>query len=83
MRLPGRYLQSLGNASGGGTKVGNGWNNARLVFSGGNGVIYAIQQNGDLLWCGHDGWGDGSVRWTSGDGSKIGGGWSVSQIFAM
>jgi hypothetical protein len=45
-------------------------------------VIYAVQQNGDLLWCRHEGWGDGSDNWTAAGGNKVGNGWKVSQIIA-
>jgi len=33
--------------------VHKGWQNFRHVFSAGDGVIYAIDQNGDLLWFKH------------------------------
>ncbi len=33
--------------------VGKGWQNFRNVFSAGDGVIYAINQAGDLLWYRH------------------------------
>ena len=33
--------------------VGTGWQNFRHVFSAGNGVIYAIDQGGNLLWYKH------------------------------
>jgi hypothetical protein len=66
----------------GGVKVGNGWGNARIVFSAGNGVIYAVLNNGDLQWYRHDGWADGAVKWTHGDGGvKVGGGWSATHVF--
>ena len=40
-------------------KVGEHWNFKR-VFSGGEGVIYAISDTGDLFWYRHDGRNDGS-----------------------
>jgi hypothetical protein len=50
-------------------------------FPGGDGVIYAIQQNGDLLWYRHDGWATGAVTWTSGGGTKVGNGWAATHVF--
>ena len=61
---------------GSGKKVGNGWSNFKHVFSGGDGVIYAVRDNGDLLWYRHDGWGDGSFAWAAGSGTKVDKGWS-------
>lgn len=46
----------------------------RLV-GGGNGVIYAIQPNGDLLWYRHTGWQTAAATWASGSGRRIGTGW--------
>ncbi|MEV6205164.1 tachylectin-related carbohydrate-binding protein [Streptomyces sp. NPDC051771] len=61
----------------GGEYVSGGWNIYRTVFCGGGGVIYGITPGGDLQWYRHDGWTDGSNRWTAGDGGKnVGGGWS-------
>jgi hypothetical protein len=63
--------------------VGNRWGGLRKVFSGGDGVIYAINPNGDLLWYRHDGRSDGSFRWAQGSGAKVGTGWSgFTQVFA-
>lgn len=38
-----------------GARVGRSFPRASKVFSGGDGVIYAISHNGDLLWHRHDG----------------------------
>ncbi|QGN46065.1 hypothetical protein GKC29_03835 [Micromonospora sp. WMMC415] len=46
----------------------------RLV-GGGNGVIYAIQADGGLLWYRHLGWQTGTATWASGSGRRIGSGW--------
>jgi hypothetical protein len=63
--------------------VGHGWSGFSKVFSGGNGVIYAIQDNGNLLWYRHDGYTNGSFRWAEGSGKIVGTGWdSFSSVFA-
>ncbi len=46
------------------------------VFPGGDGIIYAINQAGDLLWYRHDGRNDGSFTWAAGSPKKVGAGWS-------
>ncbi len=46
------------------------------------GVIYAIMDNGDLLWYRHDGRGDGSFTWASNEGKKVGNGWNAKQVFS-
>lgn len=50
----------------------------RLV-GGGNGVVYAIQADGSLLWYRHLGWQTGTSSWASGSGRKIGSGWHEFQ----
>jgi hypothetical protein len=52
----------------------------KQVFAGGNGVVYAILDNGDLMWYRHDGRGDGTGRWTG--PKKVGNGWDVKQVFS-
>ena len=47
-----------------------------------SGVIYAIADNGDLLWYRHDGRGDGSFKWADNKGRKVGQGWDVKQVFS-
>jgi len=54
----------------------------KQVFSGGDGVIYAITHNGDLQWFRHDGRGDGSFRWADTEARKIGVGWNFKQLFS-
>jgi hypothetical protein len=44
------------------------------------GVIYAVMDNGDLMWYRHDGRSDGSFRWTG--PKKVGNGWDFKQIFS-
>ncbi|MEV6581239.1 tachylectin-related carbohydrate-binding protein [Streptomyces sp. NPDC051582] len=68
----------------GGNNVGGGWNIYSTVFSAGRGVIYGITPGGDLQWYFHDGWADGSNRWTAGAGGRnVGGGWNIySTVFS-
>ena len=40
------------------------------VFYGGNGVIYAVNPAGDLLWFRHEGKDDGSFNWTDNKEAK-------------
>ncbi|MDF2571672.1 MAG: hypothetical protein K0R55_3276 [Sporomusa sp.] len=46
------------------------------------GVIYALMDNGDLLWYRHDGRGDGSFTWAANEGKKVGNGWHAKQVFS-
>ncbi|MFI7430287.1 N,N-dimethylformamidase beta subunit family domain-containing protein [Micromonospora sp. NPDC049836] len=46
------------------------------LIGGGNGVIYAIQPDGVLLWYRHTGWQTGAATWASGSGRRIGTGWN-------
>ena len=60
-----------------GSKVGNGWNNGvKAVFAGGEGVIYLVKTNGDLLWYKHLGYRNGSATWHANSGAKVGNGWT-------
>ena len=34
--------------------VGGGWGSFKHVFNGGKNIIYAVNQQGDLLWYRHD-----------------------------
>ena len=47
-----------------------------------NGAIYAIANNDDLLWFGHEGLNDGTFRWTFNESKKVGNGWNVKHIFS-
>ena len=51
------------------------------MFPGDNGVMYALMDNGDLMWYRHDGRNDGSFRWANNHGKKVGVGWNVKHIF--
>ena len=56
-------------------QVGEGWvDGYRRVFSGGNGIIYLIGDDGQLWWYRHRGHSDGTPRW---DARKpVGSGWA-------
>ncbi|MFF0498060.1 tachylectin-related carbohydrate-binding protein [Nocardia aobensis] len=65
-------------AGAGGNRISGGWGIYRTVFSIGRGVIYGIKPNGDLQWYRHDGWEDGTARWTAGaGGNRVSGGWDI------
>src|SRR4029078_4642589 len=64
--------QLLVNALWTGTSTGA----PQRVFSGGNGVLYGIRANGDLLWYRHLDPGGGSASWAFNQGVKIGDGWN-------
>lgn len=62
-------------------QVGIRWDAFKHLFSGGNGVIYGVQQNGDLLWYRHVGCSDGSFIWQG--PKKVGVGWgTMSTVFS-
>lgn len=44
--------------------VGTGWGVFKNVFSPGDGNIYAIKPTGEVLWYKHDGYEDGTARWS-------------------
>jgi hypothetical protein len=69
-----------------GNPIGNGWQNFRNILGCGDGVILAIQQNGDLLWYKYQGNGEsdrsGSTGWHPNSGNPIGNGWQdFRQVF--
>lgn len=74
-RHDGRDDGSFRWAAGEGKKVGQSWHGFPTVFSGGDGVIYAITDHGDLFWYRHDGREEGRFSWAAGEGQKVGAGW--------
>ncbi len=44
------------------------------------GVLYALNDAKDLLWYRHDGYSDGSFRWS--DSRKVGNSWNFKQVFS-
>jgi hypothetical protein len=68
------------NAPNEGAVIGTGWNQFSHVIDGGNGVLYAIEPNGDLLWY-KDTARNGTWGWDPNSGHLIGTGWNVfSQV---
>ncbi|HEY4937834.1 MAG TPA: tachylectin-related carbohydrate-binding protein, partial [Actinomycetota bacterium] len=62
---------SGGFANGGVAKqISSGWGTYAKVFSGGNGVIYAIDPAGKLFWYRDNGWQDGSGGFANGGVAK-------------
>jgi N,N-dimethylformamidase beta subunit-like, C-terminal/Tachylectin len=45
------------------------------LVGGGNGVLYAVQADGKLLWHRHTGWEASTAEWAPGSGRVIGWGW--------
>ena len=54
----------------------------KQVLSGGDGIIYTLMDNGDLLWYKHVGRDDGSFRWADNDARKVGVGWNFRQLLS-
>ncbi|HSJ68262.1 MAG TPA: tachylectin-related carbohydrate-binding protein [Anditalea sp.] len=80
-RHDGRNTGTWDWASNSGNKVGNNWSRFVNVFSGGNGIIYAIDENGNLLCYRHLGWFEGTFSWSPNSGEKIGHGWKFQHVF--
>ena len=61
-----------------------GWADMKHVFSGDGGVIYAVNQQNQLVWYRHLGCLDGTDRWQTSPDPKghIGEGWDMKQVFA-
>jgi hypothetical protein len=68
-----------------GNPIGNGWQNFRHILGCGDGVILAVQQNGDLLWYQYQGNGErdpsGNTGWHPNSGNPIGNGWGFRHLF--
>lgn len=63
--------------------IGEGWN-MKHVFAGGGGVIYAVNDQNQLLWYRHLGFADGTDRWQTTPDKKgyIGEGWGMKHVFS-
>ncbi|HET7230886.1 MAG TPA: tachylectin-related carbohydrate-binding protein [Longimicrobium sp.] len=63
-------------------RVGNGWNEGRMVFKGdphgSDGVVYRVDSRGDLYWYRHVGHATGSSEWVQ--GRKVGNGWQNARL---
>lgn len=63
-------------------QIGTGWGGLN-VFSGGSGVLYAIDSSGNLLWYKDQNYGGGAQSWDPASGSVIGTGWGgFTSVFA-
>ena len=58
-----------------GSQIGASWAGFRKVFGGQDGVIYAIDTDGNLLWYKHTGYRNGANTWESANGRQVGTGW--------
>jgi len=60
--------------------IGNGWNGFRHVVAGGDGVLFGVEQNGNLRWYQYEGHGeynpDGNMGWHSNSRNVVGNGWN-------
>ena len=85
------YLTGAGyNDAGGwdpksGKTIGIGWSEFDQLFSGGNGVIYGVQANGDLKWYRNTGYLTGAGYndaggWDTRSGKTIGIGWGALKL---
>jgi len=62
-------------------KSARGWEGFKSVFSGGNGVFYAITKDGKLMFYRHTGHKDGVKLWE--DAKEVGSGWgSFKSVFS-
>jgi hypothetical protein len=65
----------------GAKRVGTGWHNFKHIFSGGDGVIYAITPDGYLKWYKHIGFEKGEAIWEG--PIEVGNGWNnFSKVFS-
>jgi hypothetical protein len=72
-------------ATGSGNVVGTGWTfNQVFASNNGDGVIYAVANNGDLLWYKHTGISNGTGSWAGASGSTVGYTWNgLSRLSAQ
>ena len=79
-----RWTYSEGRSVAAGWRMKQALYGANRMFSGGNeGAIYALMDNGDLMWFKHEGYSDGTDRWLSEEGRKVGHEWRVKDVFAV
>jgi Tachylectin len=69
-----------------GNPVGNGWSGLRDIVGCDRGRIFAVAENGNLLWYQYSGSGiadvSGATGWVSNSGNPIGNGWSMRTLLA-
>lgn len=62
--------------AGSGVEVGNGWGSYRKILCAAPGILYAIDNKGNLVWYNHVGHRSGNQDWAnSGNGVVVGNGW--------
>jgi len=57
-------------------------NRHRHVFAGGEGVLYAVMDNGELHWYQNTGWQNGTGTWVFDHPRRVGKGWSGKHFFS-
>ena len=67
-------------AAGSGKSISHGWGGFKKVFSGGDGVIYGVDNSDQLYWYRHDGRDTGGSQWAAGSGTPVGSGWSFQHL---
>jgi hypothetical protein len=76
-------LRNIWNKSWEGPKVvGDGWDGLTKLFSPGEGHIYGVMPNGDLMYYRHTGWQNGTYEWDEKIKAKIATGWNA-YVFAF
>ena len=76
------YRKESGNAAWQGAKqVGNGWaGGMKDVIAGGGNTIYTLTSDGTVRWYRHDGFNDGTFKWTG--PVEVARGWNYAKIFS-
>ena len=62
---PRRQIDTVTHLLDGPKRVGNGWESFSVVLPAGLSGMYALTQEGKLLWYRHDGFRDGSMNWVT------------------
>jgi hypothetical protein len=65
-----------------GQKIASNWNHYRYPFSAGDGVIYVLSEDHQLLWFRDDGYKDDTVNWAAAQPKVVGVGWQFHSIFS-
>lgn len=60
--------------------VGNGWSGMKQILPAGGYRLYAIKDDGTLLWYQHNGFDSGTFDWVG--GKQVGVGWNFKTVFA-
>jgi hypothetical protein len=76
-RQDGSFTWAYGNNGEGNRVVGTGWDAFSQLFSGGDGIMYAVSANGDLNWYRHEGRWYGTFDWFQQSPAVVGFGWDA------